>query len=278
MKSFIAHQLAKIGITRKTIVSKRILNKNYRVIEGTIRDKIDKDDAWLFALSAHHKNMFDIGANIGQSAMLMLYHRNIENIVLVDPNPEALSKAAENLILNNLSQKAKFIPAFISDKNDDVIDFYTVGAGAAGSKFKGFAKTAKKLKSYYPVNTLTIDHLVKSTGISPDLIKVDVEGAEIEVLNGATELAKKMNTTFILEIHSGEELNITENTRLILEWCDKNNYSGWYLKDKTLLDIDSIKNRGRYHALLIPKHRQFPEYLKDINENAALELPTSGHQ
>ena len=278
MKSLIAHQLAKIGITRKTIVSKRILNKNYRVIEGTIRDKIDKDDAWLFALSAHHKNMFDIGANIGQSAMLMLYHRNIENIVLVDPNPEALSKAAENLILNNLSQKAKFIPAFISDKNDDVIDFYTVGAGAAGSKFKGFAKTAKKLKSYYPVNTLTVDHLVKSTGISPDLIKVDVEGAEIEVLNGATELAKKMNTTFILEIHSGEELNITENTRLILEWCDKNNYSGWYLKDKTLLDIDSIKNRGRYHALLIPKHRQFPEYLKDINENAAPELPTSGHQ
>lgn len=260
------------------MVHKSILDKNYQVIEGTIRSSFDRDDAWLFALSAYHKNIFDIGSNIGQSAMLMLYHPCIENIVLVDPNPEALSKAAENLILNNLSQKAKFIPAFISDKNGEVVDFYTVGAGAAGSKFKGFAKTARRLNSHYPVNTLTVDYLVKSTGISPDLVKIDVEGAEIDVLNGATELAKNPDTTFMVEIHSGEEISITENTRLILEWCHNNGYVAWYLKNKTPLDIDSITNRGRYHALLIPKLKQFPGYLKNINENAEIRLSMANPQ
>lgn len=141
-------------------------------------------------MSAQHKTIFDVGANIGQSAVLMLFHKHIEKIVLIDPNPKALSMAAENLILNNLSQNATFITAFLSSRNGDVVDFYTVGVGAAGSKFRGFATTARKLNSYFKVNTLSLDSIVENTKVSPELVKIDVEGAEIDVLNGATKLAK----------------------------------------------------------------------------------------
>lgn len=76
-----------------------------------------------------------------------------------------------------------------------------------------------------------------------------------------------MLTTFFVEIHSGEELSITHNTQLIIDWCVRNNYSAWYLKDKVQLTLDVIKDRGRYHALLIPKHKPFPDYLMNIKEN-----------
>jgi FkbM family methyltransferase len=267
IKIQISHQLEKFGLVRKRIELRKILDRNYKVIEGTIPDKPDNDSAWLFALSSRCRNIFDIGANIGQSAMLMLYNSSIENIVLIDPNPKALSTAAENLIMNSLSNKAKFINAFVSDKNEGVVDFFTIGGGAAGSKFQEFAKTASKLNSHFKVNTMTVDHIVQQTGISPQLVKVDVEGAEIDVLNGACDLAKKADTLFMVETHSGEGLSITDNTKLILDWCNENNYSGWYLKTKTQLDIDSIKKRGRYHSLLIPKNKPFPEYLKSINES-----------
>ena len=201
----------------------------------------------------------------------MFYHEKMKNIVLVDPNPNALSKAAENIILNNFAHKARFINAFLSEKNGETVDFYTVGSGAAGSKFKSFAKTAARKNSHYKVQTLSVDYLVSHTGISPDMVKIDVEGAEHEVLKGATLLAKKGTTTFFVEMHSGEELSTIENTQRILDWCKENEYSAWYLNTKELLTTEAVKNRGRYHALLLPEATDFPSYLMDIQEKTAIK-------
>lgn len=273
LKTQVVSFLEKKGFPRKKLVSKKILDKPYKVISGTITDYIDNDDAWLFALSAHHHHIFDIGCNIGQSAMLMFYHDSIENLVLVDPNPSALSKAAENVILNHLSHKARFINAFLAEKAGEMVDFYTIGSGAAGSKFQSFAKTAAKANAHYKVPTLSVDHLVKQTQITPDLVKIDVEGAESEVLAGATKLAKQQTTAFFVEMHSGEELTITDNTKQILDWCTKHNYTAWYLKTKKPLEVKAIAKRGRYHALLLPEKVDFPEYLKLIEEKTAISKP-----
>src|SRR4030095_5716462 len=89
------------GFVHKKWVTGKILDKEYQVTSNTIRTKSDKDDAWLFALSRDCKFVFDIGSNIGQAAMLMLYHPGIRKLILVDPNPSALSLAAENMIHNN---------------------------------------------------------------------------------------------------------------------------------------------------------------------------------
>jgi FkbM family methyltransferase len=259
--------LQRLGFVRRRTVTRGILGKQYRVIEGTIRDYPEKDECWLFNLAANHRVIIDVGSNIGQSAMLMLYHEAVEKIVLVDPNAQALSFAAENLIVNNLSAKAFFIPAFLSDRVGENVEFYTVLSGAAGSKFKSFARTAGKLDSHFTVPTLTVDSLCHYLSLKPDLVKVDVEGAEIDVLNGAVELANNASAKFIVEIHSGPDLGIIENTNNILKWCQNHGYSGWYLKDKNPLSIDSIKARGGYHALLMSQYTDFPEYLNIINES-----------
>ncbi|WP_340199494.1 FkbM family methyltransferase [Ascidiimonas sp. W6] len=269
-KSQIITLFEKFGFVRKRIVQKAILDKTYKVYKGTISDRIDNDDAWLFALSGRSEHIFDIGSNIGQSAMMMFYHDQIKNIILVDPNPNALSKAAENVILNNFAHKARFINAFLSEKNGEMVDFYTVGSGAAGSKFQSFAKTAARTNSHYKVHTLSIDYLVNHTGITPDLVKVDVEGAEGEVLKGAISLAQKGTASFFVEMHSGEELSITENTQRILDWCKEHAYTAWYLNKKAPLTTEAVKTRGRYHALLLPKDKAFPEYLKSIQEKEAI--------
>ena len=256
----------KAGFVPKKWVSGKIMEKEYRVTSNTIRIKPDKDDAWLFALSRNCKIVFDIGSNIGQAAMMMLYHSGIRKLVLVDPNPTALALAAENMIHNNHSLRVNFVNAFISDKCDESVDFYTQDSGAAGSRYKGFAKTAAQMNSHYLVQTLTIDYLVSQFQMVPDLVKIDVEGAEREVLGGSTELAAKGNTVFFVEIHSGPELSITDNTSGIINWSQKNNYTAWYLRDKSPLTVESIRDRGRYHALLIPKAAPFPAVLHGINE------------
>lgn len=269
IKQKLSGWLGKRGIYRKIIEDKTVAGITFRAIKGTLRDTPDKDDAWVFYLSKHAKIIFDVGSNIGQSAMLMLYHADVEKVLLIDPNPKALTMAAENLFMNRLiSMKAVFVPAFLSDTVGDTVEFYTVGAGAAGSRYKEHAKTAARLDEHFQVPTLSIDYLVTYYNTTPDLVKIDVEGAELEVLRGAESLAAKRTAIFFVEVHSTN--GIIQQTEAILAWCSAHDYSAYYMKDHALLHVSQIRERGRYHALLIPSGSPYPSYIKEIAQGAAI--------
>lgn len=254
-----------------TLVVKRICGISLKTIKGTIRKKTDQDDAWFFYLSKYHEIIFDIGANVGYTALLALIQKPEKRYVLVDPNPLALADASKNLILNSLGVNASYYPAFVSNVRGEEIKFYTIGSGAAGSMFKSHARTAASINEYTTVETVTLDDIWKFYGINPDLIKIDVEGAEGLVLEGAKELALKVKPTFLVELHALKELTMEKNADSILVWCKKTHYKAWYLKDGTILkQASTIRNRGKCHLLLLQKERMFPKYLVNINQYSQL--------
>lgn len=255
---------------RKT-VDGRILDRSYRVIDGSIRG-IDYDDAWLLALGSRSRVVFDIGCNLGQSSLLLLYPGTVRRIVMVDANPASLSVAAENLITNGLSPFAVFVSAFVSDRPDQSVDFYSLSTGGASSMYAGHAASAAAAGSHTRAPTTTVDALAEIHGLSPDLIKVDVEGAEGLVLEGARRTAESRQAKLLIEMHSNPELTMADNARRILEWCRQTSYTAWYLKDKTELQSpDTIAHRGRCHLLLAPEEAPFPEYLRSLEQGAPLE-------
>jgi FkbM family methyltransferase len=257
-------------IHRQETVS--LLGKSYRVVRGTIRKEVDYDDAWLLALAQEAHIVFDVGCNIGQSAMLILHSGQTEQIVLVEPNPAALSQAAENLILNGWSDRARFVCAFASDKPNEVKEFFTVGAGAAGSMYASNSGTASALGASFMVATLTVDHLVEKYQLIPDLVKIDVEGAETLVLRGAGGLAQKQVTRFFVEMHSGSNMTMSENALYVLDWCGQYHYRAWYLKEKAqLTDPVQIVKRGRCHLLLLPDHVHLPSSLLHLKQGDTLD-------
>jgi len=272
IKNWIANYLStrkNINITK--MVEEDMLGKPYRVIKGTIRKNPDYDDAWLFALSREAKIIFDIGCNIGQSSLLMIHDNAIQKLLLVDPNPIALSQAAQNLIMNGYSTKACFVCAFGSDKPGEELEFFTVGSGAAGSMYASHAGTAKKMNASFSVSTTTVDALVEAYQIIPDLVKIDVEGAETKVLSGSEKLAAQQKTRFFVEVHSSP-ISMHDNATKIIDWSHNNDYQAWYLKEKVLLtDPNQISHRGRCHLLLLPKYESLPEYLLPLNQSARLE-------
>src|SRR5690606_31689734 len=120
---------------------------------------------------------------------------------------------------------------FISDKPGDKVKFFTAGPGAAGSMFASHAKTASSLGSWFWVSTTTVDGLSSRLNLIPDLIKIDVEGAEHLVLLGSAEVARLGNPKIFVELHSNSELTMEENARKILDWAASSGYSVWYLTD-----------------------------------------------
>jgi FkbM family methyltransferase len=265
-----------LGWLKRSRVSVRIMDRTYQVINGSIRTD-DYDDAWLLALGLHSSRVIDVGCNVGQSSLLLLHSDAISEILLVDPNPVALSICAENLILNGFSPKARFIAAFVSDACDNQVEFYTVGAGAAGSMYPNHAVTARDLGSVSRVRTITLDSLCSRYGLVPDLVKIDVEGAESGVLRGARGLASKKETRFIVEMHSNPELTMRANLTSVLQWCDTCGYAAWYLKTKERIqDSTALDGRGRCHVLLLPNSDAFPEFLRGLRQGAALEEVAPG--
>src|SRR5690606_22824517 len=138
---------------------------------------------------------------------------------------------AKNLILNDLARHCEFVTSFVSDRSGKNIEFFTVGAGAAGSMYRSHAHTAADIGSSFLVPTTTIDELVDFAGWAPDLVKIDVEGAEAKVLQGAGILASNQRAWFMVEMHSPSELPMVENARLVLDWASRMNYQAWYMRD-----------------------------------------------
>jgi len=238
----------------------------FKLIKGTFKE--DYDDAWLYALAKKSVSFLDIGANIGFHTMLGFAGGTLRHSVLVDANSDALSMAASNALHNGFGHKVNFYMGFVSDKDDDEITFWTTCAGAAGSMYSSHAKTAKQDGSSTQVSTITLDTIISLFNIQPDLIKVDVEGAESKVLQGARETARKYKPDFLVEMHSMAELSMEQNAALILNWCTENNYNAFYLKEHTLLnDPALIKHRGRCHVLLMAVGKEYPDELKLIRQS-----------
>ncbi len=92
------------------------------------------------------------------------------------------------------------------------------------------------LKDKVKINSTTIDNLVKELSLQPTLIKIDTEGAELDVLEGMRETLKKFKPTIMLEKHP---TMIPKNTSLetINKLLENSNYKA------TLINKDNITIR-----------------------------------
>lgn len=270
LKQKIVGKLQERGWYRHVKERTTFLGTTIFATKGAFFRKQEKDDVWLYLLARNYTSIVDVGCNIGQSSMLMLIGTE-NSLVCIDPNPRALSYCAENLIYNGLATRVHFVNAFVGEEEGKEIEFFTIGVGAAGSMFSGFAKSASLHKKSISVKTRRLDSICKQINFIPDLIKIDVEGAEQYVLKGIGESLLKKKPAIFVEMHSGKELGIEENTRIVLAWCKEHAYQPFYLKDGTLLkDTTPILKRGRYHLLLLTEGVEYPAYLKNVPEGSAL--------
>ena len=271
IKKFLSGIKYKLENKERKLIPSNICGVTIKATLGTVRRAVDQDDAWFFYLARHNDVIFDIGCNVGYTALLAMIQNPQRAYILVDPNPQALNEAHFNLTINNLGYKAQYFSGFVSDNDNSNIKFYTIGSGAAGSMFASHAKSAAAINSFTEVKTVTLDYLYKLYAMKPDLIKIDVEGAETLVMEGAYNVANETQCAFFIEMHNVEGLGMEQAGQRILDWCAKVKYKAWYLKKGEELKLAStIKIRGKCHLLLLPENKTYPEYLNGVEQNEAL--------
>lgn len=146
----------------------------------------------------------DIGANVGVFSVLASANAGADSIA-VEPIPQTYAGMLRNIKLNNIEGKVSCLQIGVGDvettlrftKDSDTTN------GVASSQTPGVDTIEVPVK--------TLDTLFKDK--SPCMLKIDVEGYEWQVLNGAkTTLEKSSLKAIIIEINgSGSAYNISDD-------------------------------------------------------------------
>ena len=166
-------------------------------IKSFDQDLIDIAERYLCPDS----NVWDIGANVGVFTFAAASVAHQGSIVSVE---------ADIWLANMLRKTTDFkeydkshiavLPVAISNKNT-VASFFVAARGRASNALKiaGGGTQMGGVREKQHVPTLTLDTLLESFS-APDFIKIDVEGAEQLVLQGATSLISKVRPIFYMEV------------------------------------------------------------------------------
>lgn len=147
-------------------------------------------------------NIFDIGANIGYYVIMeKILLKGQGTVTAIEPSPTNTDLLKMNMSLNAISDVSVYTMAisnkvdkkdFYLAKQSNLNTFHATGTGATHLSGKVIS-----------VDTETVPGLSRQVNIQPDLIRMDVEGHEVEVIDGMIDAIKnnEMKPAIIFETH-----------------------------------------------------------------------------
>ncbi len=192
-----------------------------KALETLLNDKLDLE-----------KSYFDIGANLG---IRSLYPLSVgRRTILFEPNFK-LNEFTVRLFIENGFTNYKTENLLMSDKQGNA-NFYLSPSGYLSSVSREHAMTDRTRGVVEDIvsEMTSIDLYLaeRPDEIKPGIIKIDVEGHELQVLHGAALTVKSYKPYLIVEILKG-----SENSELIYDFMDKLGYRCYVILNNVHLKL-----------------------------------------
>ncbi len=141
----------------------------------------------------------DVGAHIGYFSLCAAKLVGPQGVVLaIEPDPENFARLQANVTRNDLVHIVRPLRAAVGSAGGEVL-FHR--ASPSSSRVGGHVvRQVEGGGECMRVPLLRLDDW--DSGIKPRTIKVDVEGAEVEVLQGASRIIDNASSCWIVELHS----------------------------------------------------------------------------
>ena len=207
------------------------------------------------------KCVLDIGAHVGFVAL------PVASVMAKDARLIAFEPAAANaqllrqhLKLNGINF-VEVVEALVGESDREAVPFYeSVGPHGQNSiVLKSGKALNSELGGYAQVKRgqVSLDSFCAKNGLAPEVIKIDVEGAELAVLRGARKVLRDHRPLVVLSVHPRELSLAGESVDLLREEITSLNYD--------LLDVDRHE----------PTELRLDEYLMVPRETGLAPRPAS---
>ena len=176
---------------RSSVIFKMICEQGY----------YERDNARLLATLAGRKPegiVFDVGANIGSMAIPVLDSRPTCRVVSFEPSPGTSECLRRTIVGSRFRDRWQLVEKAAGEMVG-TCEFFAADSGL--DAYNGFANTQRSAKARrLEVQVTTLDAQWKELGCPPvSVIKIDVEGAELQVLGGAREVVATERPAILLE-------------------------------------------------------------------------------
>lgn len=196
---------------RYTPTSTNLLGTEIEVVDAAsflfMYKEIFEERIYRFKARKEKPTIIDCGANIGISILYFKELYPYSHIIAFEPDTKVFKSLKKNILKFNLSDIELFNKAVWSSEN--ILEFMSEGADG------GRVTQLESDRERYQVPTVRLrDYLIKPV----DFLKLDIEGAETEVIKDCQDLLFNIDNLFI-EYHSF--VNETQTLHIIINILSK---------------------------------------------------------
>jgi FkbM family methyltransferase len=162
---------------------------------------------WLREVVKPGMTVFDIGANVGQMTLeIATLVGPAGKVIAIEPGPGNVEVLRRHIAGNGFQDRVTIIDAACSMVSGEEVEFRIYGETetevGSGHQITSLRDSGHSLPSRtIAVKTVTIDEVCREQGLSPQVIKIDVEGSEWLVLQGAAEVLKQHAPRVLVGFH-----------------------------------------------------------------------------
>jgi len=145
-----------------------------------------------YILRSIMEKIFDIGANVGAFTEECLKRYPQSEVVVIEPNDRLVY-----ILKNRFNGKNVIILDYlVSTNSGEEVDFFIGNANTISTASKDWVNNSRFAHTHVwgdgvKKKTINLDELINQFG-QPDLIKIDVEGYELEVIKGLSSKQKEI--------------------------------------------------------------------------------------
>ena len=192
----------------------------------------------------------DVGAHIGYYSLKAATKVGPNgHIVSIEPNPQTLAKLRANLEASN-ARIASVWPVACAASESTLQLFAAPGSNTGESSLsKDNASQEGAAPVAYSVRARPLDDIVKEAKLDRvDVIKIDVEGAEFEVLKGAAKTLDDFRPALVVELVENQLKSMGTSVDEVIRFLASHGYRANRRVDHTNVEFVPAKTAALAHA------------------------------
>ena len=183
---------------------------------GVVTPGFEKNIQNIFLQHKNFNVFVDVGAHIGRYSVMMAILNKNGKVIAIEPEPNNIEALKYNIKINNLKNMEVF-PFAVGSNEGSIQLFYDKWFSSVASTIQDF-----QAKRYILVRCKKLDNLLAKIK-QIDLIKIDIEGFELEALRGAKNVLERTKVIIFENLYKKNQVKI---------FLEKNNFKVFDTKEE----------------------------------------------